>query len=486
MGSKEKMNSFLSRQTDETVEAAVVNTARKRVLNLLDEDSFVELGSQLLSHVKSISGREAVAGEGLISGYGQIDGRLVFVVSQDASVYQGSIGLANSRKFIRALELAEEAECPFIALLDSGGIRVDEGLEVLDAVGRIYRRLQEARPLIPLVSVVLGPCPGTLSLLPAASDITILSAEKGGIFLQGPGITAAEENPELKPADIGGTAVHGHSNGLATLSAPDETEAINLTRKILQYLPDHAGGFLWTIEGDDDPNRSELSLDELAEKMDDGYEIDTIIHNVFDKDSVLEMYPDFATELKSGLATIGGQPVLYVANNKAEMGLSSADKIEQMILLADRLNYPLITFTDTCGFASGTEMEKSAISTVAARVMDAFTSADITRINVIVGQAVGQGYLLFNSKVSGASVVYAWPTAEISVLRADSAVNLFWGKQLQDSADPIEDKKRLISQYRSAEMSPDKAMSNGAVDEIIRPSATRPRIFSALQILEGL
>lgn len=486
MSSKEKMYSFLSQQSDEAGAANEISTARKRVLDLLDADSFVELGSQILSLVSTSSGRDSIAGEGLISGYGLIDGRLVFVASQDSTVFHGGIGQANSAKFKRTLELAKQAGSPFIALLDGGGIRVDEGLAALDSVGEMYQELLDARGLIPVISLILGPCPGTMSFLPAASDIVIMAESSGGIYLQGPGITAAEENPELKPTDIGGATVHSTESGLASLITEDEAGALKLCRRLFTYLPDHAAGFLWTLEGDDDPNRCELALDDLAENMDDGYEIRNVIDAVFDHDSILELYADFATEIKAGLATIGGQPIIYLANNRRELGLSSADKIETVLSLADRLNFPVITFTDTHGFSSGRAMERSNIASVAARVMAAFCALNVTRINIIVGQAIGQGYLVFNSKVSGADMVYAWPTAEIAVLGADSAVNLFWQKALQEAKNPLTDKAEIILRYRNSEMTAQKAASEGAVDEVIRPSATRPRIYSALQLLEGL
>ena len=484
MGSKDKMNSFLSRQTDKA--EAETNTARKRVLDLLDANSFVELGSQILSLVPASSGRAQVEGEGLISGYGQIDGRLVFLAGQDATVYSGGFGQANSAKFRRTIELAKQASSPFIAIFDSGGIRVDEGLASLDAVGELYQCLLDARGQIPLIALVLGPCPGALSFLPAASDFVIMVEDKGGIYLQGPGITAAEENPELKPADIGGADVHASQSGLASLTAGDDQAALKLCRRLLRYLPDHAAGFLWTLEGDDDPNRCDLRLDEIAGNLDDGYEMNEVITAVFDHDSVLELYANFGAEVKTGIATIGGQPVIYLANNRREMGLSSADKIETMVSLADRLNYPVITFTDTHGFSTGREMERSNIVGVAARVMAAFCETNVTRLNIIIGQAIGQGYLVFNSKSSGADMVYAWPTAEVSLLRADSAVNLFRQNELKEAKDPLRDKAAIIMNYRNSEMTAQKAASEGAVDEVIRPSATRPRIYSALQLLEGL
>ena len=400
-------------------------------------------------------------------------------------MYKGGVGQANSQKIIRTLELALDAGCPFIAIWDSGGLRVDEGLAAVDAVGLIYQRFLDAQGLIPLISLVLGPCPGSLSLLPAASDLTVLAADKGGVFLQGPGITAAEEKPSLTAQDIGGADVHSKWSGLAAVTTKTGADAITLCRQLLDYIPDNADGFIYSVEGDD-PNRSELSLDELASSLDQGYDVHHVLDAVFDKDSIVELYPDFATELYGGLARIGGKVVLFLANAAKELGLSSAAKIESLLSLAERFNYPLITFTDTVGFQTGTEMEKAGISRVAARIMAAFSSVHVTRINVVLGQAIGQAYLIFNSKVSGANIVYAWPTAEIGALRADSAVHLFKQDALENAKDPIADKEKIISEYRLNEMAPDKAASYGAVDEVIRPSATRPRIYSALQVLEGL
>lgn len=485
MGSKEKMNSFLSRQSSVLLDTKQ-NDARERILALLDKDSFVELGSQMQSLVPNRSGRAGVDGEGIVCGYGQIESRLVFVASQDRSVYHGGVGQANSAKLIRTLELAIEASSPFIVLWDSGGIRVDEGLQALDAVGDIYQSFLDAREYIPLVSLVLGPCPGSLSMLPTVSDLLLIAADQGGLFLQGPGITAAEENPRMKPSDIGGAAIHSDISGLAALVAPDSAQTIRLAREVFSYLPDNANGYLWAVEGSDDPNRCELSLDELAEQMDDGYLMSDIIEAVFDHDSILELYANFAKEVVGGFARLGGRPVIYLANAESEFGLDAADKIEQLLGLADRLNFPLITFTDSSGFKTGSAQEKAGISRVAARIMAAFSNCQVTRLNVIVGEAIGQAYLVFNSKSTGASIVYAWPTAEIAALRADSAVYLFKRDELAASEDPIRDKEKIIEAYRNSEMTAEKAASEASIDEVIRPSATRPRLYSALQILEGL
>lgn len=485
MGSKEKMNRFLSQQSSVLLENKLTD-ARRRVLDLLDKDSFVELGSQMQSLLPVLSGRSSVEGEGLICGYGQIDNRLVFVASQDHSVYQGAVGHANGVKLLRCLELAVEAASPFIILWDSAGIRADEGMLALDAVGRIYEAMLEAREFIPLISLVLGPCPGSLSILPTVSDLLIFAADKGGLFLQGPGITAAEENPRLEARDIGGATVHAASTGLATVVAKNSSEAIALSRRLFSYIPDNVNGFVWTEDWSDDPNRCELVLDELAGQIDDTYEMADVLEAVFDKESVVELYKDFATELRAGFARLGGQPLLFIANDEAEFAFDSATKVEKIISLAERLNYPLITFTDAQGYRSGTEAERAGISQVAARMMAAFSASSITCLNVIVGKAIGQAFLTFNSRSTGASMVFAWPSAEIGLLRPDSAVHLFKKAELAEAEDPIADKAKIINQYRNEEMSPDRALSQGLIDEVIRPSSTRPQLYSALQMLRVL
>lgn len=486
MSSKDMMQEFLSRRSDSADQAPKTGIAYQRVIDLLDADSFVSLGSQIQSLAPAASGRTGVAGEGLVSGYGQIDGRLVFVSSQDQAVYHGGVGQANAAKFIRTIELAIQAASPLIVIYDSGGLRVDEGLMAMDAVGAMYQALLEARELIPVIALVPGPAPGVLSILPAASDFVIMAEDGGGIYLQGPGITAAEEDPTKSPADIGGAAVHAKASGLASLTAKTSDDMLSLSRKLLTYLPDHVGGFLWTESISDDPNRTEERLDRLAENMDSGYEIADIVSDVFDHDSILELYADYATEIYGGLATLGAQPVLFIANKKPLMGLLSATKIESLLTLANRLNYPVISFTDTSGFISGFASEAQNITAVAGRIMKAFTESAVTRINIIIGEAIGQGYLVFNSKATGADLVYAWPTAAIGVLRPDSAVNLFLTDELKRSEDPITARKTLEAEYRKQEMSARMAESTGAIDEEIRPAATRPRIYSALQILEGL
>ncbi|MDI9498383.1 MAG: carboxyl transferase domain-containing protein [Bacillota bacterium] len=475
MGSREKMDRFRSTALAGK-EAAAASDARRWLAELLDPDSFVELGS---SQAQS-------AADGLVTGYGQIDGRMVVVCAQDASAKQGGVGLSHVGRFARSLELALQSGAPLISLLDAGGLLVDEGLPLLTALAGLYQDFSAAREIVPTVAVVLGPCPGSLSFLPAQSDIVIVAEDRGGIYLQGPGITGAEEGKGRSPSDIGGARVHAATSGLATMTAPDAAAALALARQTFALLPDDFTGFA-TVVGDDDPNRSDACLDELAAALDSGFDTAAVMDAVFDATPALSLWSDYAPELDCRLTTLGGAPVLAVATAGPELGTQAAAKLEKIVALAERFSYPLVTFAHFDGFAAGADADAEGISAAAARMLALFGEMEaVPRVAVVCGRQIGAALLAFNSRLNGADFVFAWPTAEIGLLRPDAAVALYRADELAASSDPIAKRPELEAEYSANEMGAANAVAAGLVDEVILPSATRPRLYSALQTIAGL
>ncbi|MDI9470579.1 MAG: carboxyl transferase domain-containing protein [Bacillota bacterium] len=475
MGSREKMDRFRSTVLANQEEAAA-SDVRRWLAELLDEDSFVELGS---SQAQS-------AADGLVTGYGQIDGRMVVVSAQDASARQGGVGLSHVRRYAQTIELALKAGAPLISLLDAGGLLVDEGLPLLTALAELYQDYAAAREIVPTVAVVLGPCPGSLSFLPAQSDIVIVAEDRGGIYLQGPGITSAEEGKGRSPSAIGGAQVHATASGLATMTAPDASAALVLARQTFALLPDDCTGFDSPVS-DEDPNRSAESLDELAAALDSGFDAAAVMDAVFDAAPVLPLWADFAPELDCRLAALGGAPVLVAATAGPELGTRAAAKLEKLTALAERFSYPLVTFAHLDGFAAGASADADGISAAAARMFSLFAGMEAApRVAVVCGRQIGAALLAFNSRLNGADFVFAWPTAEIGLLRPDAAVALFLGDELAASSDPIARRPELEASYSANEMGAANAVAAGLVDEVILPSATRPRLYSALQTIAGL
>ena len=482
MSSRDMMERF-RRDTAARAEQHDQSNARRWLNLLLDEESFVDLGSDQMA---ADSGDQQTEGDGLVAGYGQIDGRMVVVCAQDAEVANGGVGAAQARRFARAISLAVRANAPFIALLDAKGLRVDEGTAVLAAVAELYDALADANEFVPTLSLVLGSCPGTLSFLPSRSDIVIVAEDRGGIFLQGPGITSAEEGKGRSPAEIGGAEVHASRSGLATMTAADAEAALAMARDVFGLLPDNLMGFAELLASEDDPNRSEEGLDQLAEGLDSGFDAAAVLDLVFDVDRGFELYPAFAPELLCRVTTLAGAPVVAIATAERQLGLGSARKLARVLDFAERFAYPVVSFMHLDGFVDGPDADADGISEVAAEVMALFSDLDVPRVAIVCGRAIGAGLMAFNGRLNGADVVYAWPTAEIGLLRADAAAALFRADALAASEDPLAEREGIIRDYAQSAMGAAQAVRDELVDEVILPSATRPRIFSALQVIADI
>lgn len=482
MGSREKMSQFSAVQADLQPMRAD-SLAFIRLSTLLDADSYVSIDA-LVQSDSTGSGfdREPVAGDGVRTGYGTIDGRLVYVAAQDPAVYGGSIGVRHAAKIAKAIDLALAAGSPFIGLYETGGVRVEEGLSALEAVSEVLASLTAASGEIPLISAVYGPCAGSAAFLASAADIVIMAESNASMTVNGPGVIAAIENNSLTPVAIGGAAVHART-GLATFAEADEAAVARRIRKVLDYLPDTSEGFMFTCMAEDDPNRCEASLDALASDLDQGLDVRQAVSLIVDRDSLLEVQAAYAPGLLAGLARLDGHVTGILACSGARITATMAGKASFLTDLCDRFAIPLVTLLDSEGFELGSSAEQNGLVMAGTRLFRSSRLSRSLRLSVVMGKAFGPAYLSFASKGSGADLVFAWPTAEISAVSPDTAAHILYRETIAASADPQSARRECIDRYAAQVASPYAAAARGLVDEIISPSATRPRLISALAML---
>ncbi len=484
MGSREKMSDYLEKRASLDAAHAAADVCRGRIRQLLDPDSFVELDSLVAGRGLSFGfARPAVPGDGVVTGYGTIDGRIVYIAAQDPAVYGGSIGQMHAEKICKAIQLAYTARVPFIGLFDTGGARIDEGIIGLEGLGSLLSSLNAASGEIPLIAAIFGPCAGGTAFAAASCDFVLMSEKGAGLFMNGPMVVSGVENKAIDPGDIGGAKIHASETGLAALTAPDEASLIRQTRELLAYLPDCADGFMNPAAVTDDPNRISDRLDAIASGLDAGYDMREVVREIVDQGSFLEIAADFAPGFVTGLARLNGQIVGIAGNAAPRLDAAMSGKGVRLINLCGRFNIPLITLTDSEGFVISQAQEKGGLVQAGAGLMQAMLNLDVPHIGIIVGKAIGSAYLTLSSKSCGTDLVYAWPTAEIAVVNADTAAHIIYRREIAASADPANARNDFVRRYADEIASPYVAASLGHVDEVIRPSATRPRLISALEML---
>lgn len=483
MGSREKMARFSSLKSAH-LQVNSDNPASIRLQALLDPDSFVSFDSLVESKATTLMpSRTPVAGDGIWTGYGTIDGRLVYVAASDPTVFGGSLGSRSAAKMAKAVDLATQAGVPFIALYETGGVRIDEGLTALESVGDVLASLTAASGSIPLISAVYGPCAGSAALMAAAGDIVLMTRTGSALTVNGPGVIAAIENKTLTPAAIGGAEYLGAGSGLVTLIAQDDTDLASQIRLVLSYLPDCADGF-GAVCGSDDPNRCETALDGLAADLDHGLDIRQAIALIVDDGQSLELKADHEPALYTGLARLDGRVVGLIAVSGSRISASMADKAAWLTGLCDRFAIPTITLLDTAGFELGLAAEQGGLLRAATRLFQTGRLSESLRLAVVIGQAFGPAYLSLASKSGGTDLVLAWPTAEIAAVPSDTAAHILFREEIAAAADPQSVRAAAVDRYATELASAQAAAATGLVDEVILPSATRPRLISALMMLD--
>lgn len=464
-------------------------TARERLELLLDPGTFNELEPYIVNQGDEMGlSTTQYPGDGVITGYGLIDGRTVYVYAQDFTIYGGTLGEMHSHKICRVLDLAVRNGAPIIGLLDSGGARIQEGVKSLGGYAEIFRRNALYSGVIPQISLLLGPCAGGAAYSPALTDLIIMVEKTSFMFLTGPDVIKAVTGEVIDAESLGGAEVHQSISGTASLSTPTEAEALALCRRVLSYLPANNVENPPHIPADDDPMRMDAELNNII-PLDSStpYQMHEIIEHVVDRGSFLELHPNWAGNVIVGLARIGGQSIGIVAQEPSVMAgvidIDAADKMTRFVRMCDCFNIPLVTFVDSPGFLPGVDQEHRGIIRHGAKVLYAYSEATVPKVTVITRKAYGGAYVVMSSKYLGTDVTYAWPSAEIAVLGADGAVNILFKKEIAAATDPAAERERLANEYRQQFSNPYHAAREGYVDDILEPWETRPKIITALTAL---
>lgn len=464
-------------------------TARERLSILLDPGTFHEL-EPFITHSGDEMGLalEKYPGEGVVTGYGQIDGRTVYVYAQDFTVYGGTLSEMQSHKICRVMDLALRNGVPIIGLIDSGGARIQEGVKSLGGYAEIFRRNAQYSGVIPQISVMLGPCAGGAAYSPALTDIIIMVENHSFMFLTGPQVIKAVTGEEVDAETLGGTRVHMSLSGTAHLARSTEEDALRLCRWVLSYLPSNNVENPPYYPPEDDPLRMDDELNTIV-PLDPSqpYNMHDVIERVVDRGTFLELQPDWARNAIVGLARIGGHSVGIVAQEPDYLAgvidIDAADKIARFVRMCDCFNLPLVTFVDSPGFLPGIDQEHRGIIRHGAKVLYAFSEATVPKVTVITRKAYGGAYVVMSSKYLGTDVTYAWPSAEIAVMGAEGAVNILFGKEIAVADNPEAKRKALIEEYREKFNNPYYAARAGYIDDIIEPRETRPKVIASLSAL---
>ncbi len=465
-------------------------TARERLNLLLDPGTFNELEPYITHQADDEMGlaTDQYMGEGVVTGYGQVDGRTVYVYAQDFTVYGGTLSEMQSHKICRVMDLAVRNGTPIIGLIDSGGARIQEGVRSLGGYAEIFRRNALYSGVVPQISVMLGPCAGGAAYSPALTDLIIMVREHSFMFLTGPQVIKTVTGEDVDTEQLGGAEVHASISGTAHLMADSEQEALALCRRALSYLPSNNVENPPYIPPTDDPLRMDEALNAIVPlDPSEPYSMHEVIGHVVDHGEFFELQPTWALNAIVGLARIGGHSVGIVAQEPSVMAgvidIDAADKITRFVRMCDCFNVPLVTFVDSPGFLPGVDQEHRGIIRHGAKVLYAYSEATVPKISVITRKAYGGAYVVMSSKYLGTDVNYAWPSAEIAVMGAEGAVNIMFRREINQAADPEAEQRRLAENYRLRFNNPYHAASAGYVDDIIEPRETRAKIIASLAAL---
>ena len=463
-------------------------TARERLELLLDEGSFHELGMLVTSQLLPVE--ERALGDSVVTGYGTIDGRLVYVFSQDFTVFGGSLGEAHAQKVCKIMDLALKNGAPVIGLNDSGGARIQEGVVSLAGYADIFLRNTLASGVIPQISVIMGPCAGGAVYSPALTDFIIMVRGTSHMFITGPDVIRAATHEEITFEDLGGADVHNTISGVAHLAATDEAEALAMVKRLLSFIPQNNREDPPFQETNDDPLRMDEALDNIVpDSPTKPYDIKDVIRHVVDDGDFFEVHEHFAPNLVVGFARLYGRAVGIVAQQPMHLAgaldINSSDKGARFVRFCDCFNIPLVTFVDVPGFLPGVAQEHGGIIRHGAKLLYAYCEATVPKVTVITRKAYGGAYDVMNSKHVRGDINYAWPTAEIAVMGPEGAVNIAYRKEIAEAEDPEAARQRLIADYRAQFANPYIAASRGYIDEVILPHETRPRLIAALEMLQN-
>ena len=464
-------------------------TARERLDLLLDPDSFVELDA-FVTHRSSDFGLDdqIVLGDGVVTGHGLIDGRLVFVFSQDFTVFGGSLSESYAEKICKVMDLAMKVGAPIIGLNDSGGARIQEGVVSLGGYADIFLRNTLASGVVPQLSVVMGPCAGGAVYSPAITDFTIMVEGTSYMFVTGPSVVRAVTHEDVDAERLGGAVTHTTRSGVAHIAAHDEAEALATTRRILSYLPQNNLEGPAVVAGQDSADRQDPALNEIVpDDTSKPYDMHGVIERVVDDGDFLEIQPGWARNIIVGFARLDGMSIGIVAQQPevlaGALDIDASTKAARFVRTCDCFNVPLLTFVDVPGFLPGVGQEDGGIIRHGAKLLFAYCEATVPKLTVITRKAYGGAYDVMSSKHIRGDMNFAWPTAEIAVMGVEGAVNIIFKDQIAEAADPAAERAQLVSDYETRFAHPYIAAARGYVDDVILPSETRPRLIAALRML---
>ena len=466
-------------------------TARERITLLLDEGSFQEM-DKLVVHQSRDFGMEKkqIPGDGVVSGYGRIDGRQVFVFAQDFTVFGGSLSGANAAKIVKIMDLAMKVGVPIIGLNDSGGARIQEGVASLAGYADIFLRNVLASGVIPQISAVMGPCAGGAVYSPAITDFIIMIREVSNMFITGPDVIKAVTHEEVSMEELGGAETHNALSGVAHFAAENEQHALALIRELLSFIPSNNLEDPPEKETTDPWDRSSAEADLLV--PDDPYQpydIRRVIREVVDENYFFEIQAEYAKNIVIGFGRLAGKPVGVVANQPDHLAgaldINASDKGARFVRFCDAFNIPLITFEDVPGFLPGVAQEHGGIIRHGAKLLYAFAEATVPKVTVITRKAYGGAYCVMASKHIRADINYAFPTAEIAVMGPEGAVKIVYKRELNGSSESTRARDAKIGEFREKFANPYIACEKGYLDEVIEPRSTRPKLIAALQVLEN-
>lgn len=499
MGTVDKLNQLQSRRNaialgggEEKIKKqhdAKKLTARERILALMDEGSFIEVDAFVKHRCNEFNMANTEApGEGVVTGYGTVDGRLVYVYAQDFTVIGGSLGEMHAKKICKIMDMALKMGAPVIAMNDSGGARIQEGVNALAGFGDIFYRNTKCSGVIPQISVIMGPCAGGAVYSPALTDFIFMVENTSQMFITGPQVIKAVTGEDVTLEELGGAKSQAEKSGVAHFTSATDEECIAKIKRLLSFLPSN------NLEGapidtpSDDINRiSEKLTTIVPDDANKAYDVKAVIAEVVDNGDFMEVMENYAKNIVIGFAKMNGATVGIVANQPMDkagaLDVNASDKAARFIRFCDCFNIPLVTFTDVPGFLPGVAEEHNGIIRHGAKILYAYSEATVPKINVIIRKAYGGAYIAMSSKHLGADMVMAWPTAEIAVMGPEGAANIIFKDDIKNSADPISERKAKIEEYREKFANPYEAAKFGYVDDVIEPDSTRPRIIAALEML---
>lgn len=490
-------------------------TARERIEMLFDKDTFVEVDGFVESRIDDFDlDKRRVPGDGVVTGYGEINGRLVFVASEDFTVIGGTLGEYHSYKITHIQDMAMQMKAPLICINDSGGARIEEGISSLSGYAGMFLRHTKASGVIPQIAVILGPCSGGACYAPAICDFIFMVKDISKMFITGPNVVKTVINEEVSVEELGGAMVHATKSGVSHFTYDSESECLMGVRKLLTYLPSSFEGEAPIVKPIEEKESLLFSVNKLLNKLTlkknylqnkdanpceklrsivpdnsrNAYDVKEVIKCIADTDSFFEVQKEFAPNVVVGFARMEGQSVGFVANQPNSMCGSldyhASDKMARFIRFCDCFNIPLVTLVDVPAFLPGTAQEHNGIIRHGAKVLYAYSEATVPKISLIMRKAYGGAYIAMNSKEMGADMVFAWPIAEIAVMGADGAVNIAFKRKIKAASDPEAMRQQCKKEYEDRFLNPYVAAARGYVNEVIKPEESRDKILGALKTLK--